>query len=48
MVTGFDALHARASKPMRGHGLIKAIARQPRVPRQERRLVVDYIGIGDG
>ena len=50
-LTGFDApcLHTMyADKPMRGHGLMQAIARVNRVFRDKPHgLVVDYIGVGD-
>jgi type I restriction enzyme R subunit len=48
-LTGFDAppLHTMyVDKPMRGHGLMQAIARVNRVyPGKEGGLVVDYLGI---
>lgn len=48
-LTGFDApcMHTMyIDKPMRGHGLMQAIARVNRVFREKRGgLVVDYIGI---
>lgn len=50
-LTGFDApcLHTLyVDKPMRGHGLMQAIARVNRVFKDKPGgLVVDYIGIGD-
>lgn len=50
-LTGFDApsMHTMyIDKPMRGHGLMQAIARVNRVFRDKPAgLVVDYIGIGD-
>ncbi|GAI40175.1 unnamed protein product, partial [marine sediment metagenome] len=50
-LTGFDApcLHTMyMHKPMRGHGLMQAIARVNRVFRDKRGgLVVDYLGIAD-
>ena len=50
-LTGFDApcLHTMyADKPMRGHGLMQAIARVNRVFRDKPGgLVVDYLGLGD-
>lgn len=50
-LTGFDApsLHTMyVDKPMRGHGLMQAIARVNRVFRDKPGgLVVDYIGIAD-
>lgn len=50
-LTGFDApcLHTMyADKPMRGHGLMQAIARVNRVFRDKPGgLVVDYLGIAD-
>ena len=49
-LTGFDApcCHTMyVDKPMRGHGLMQAIARVNRVFRDKQGgLVVDYIGIG--
>jgi type I restriction enzyme R subunit len=49
-LTGFDApsMHTMyIDKPMRGHGLMQAIARVNRVfAHKEAGLVVDYIGIG--
>ena len=49
-LTGFDApsMHTMyVDKPMRGHGLMQAIARVNRVFREKPAgLVVDYIGIG--
>ena len=49
-LTGFDApcLHTMyVDKPMRGHGLMQAIARVNRVFRDKNGgLIVDYIGIG--
>ena len=49
-LTGFDApcMHTMyVDKPMRGHGLMQAIARVNRVFRDKTGgLVVDYIGIG--
>ncbi len=49
-LTGFDApcMHTMyIDKPMRGHGLMQAIARVNRVFRDKKGgLVVDYIGIG--
>ena len=49
-LTGFDApnLHTMyVDKPMRGHGLMQAIARVNRVYKdKEGGLIVDYIGIG--
>lgn len=48
-LTGFDApcMHTMyIDKPMRGHGLMQAIARVNRVfPGKENGLVVDYIGV---
>ena len=50
-LTGFDApsLHTMyLDKPMRGHGLMQAIARVNRVFRDKPgRLVVDYLGLAD-
>ena len=50
-LTGFDApcMHTMyIDKPMRGHGLMQAIARVNRVFKDKPGgLVVDYIGIGD-
>jgi type I restriction enzyme R subunit len=50
-LTGFDApcMHTMyADKPMRGHGLMQAIARVNRVFRDKPGgLVVDYLGIAD-
>jgi len=50
-LTGFDApsLHTMyADKPMRGHGLMQAIARVNRVFKNKRGgLVVDYLGLAD-
>ncbi len=50
-LTGFDApcLHTMyADKPMRGHGLMQAIARVNRVFRgKPGGLIVDYLGLGD-
>ena len=50
-LTGFDApsMHTMyVDKPMKGHGLMQAIARVNRVFRDKPAgLVVDYIGIGD-
>src|SRR5450631_645974 len=50
-LTGFDApcLHTMyADKPMRGHGLMQAIARVNRVFRDKPGgLVVDYLGLAD-
>jgi type I restriction enzyme R subunit len=50
-LTGFDApcLHTMyADKPMRGHGLMQAIARVNRVFRDKPGgLVVDYLGLSD-
>jgi type I restriction enzyme R subunit len=50
-LTGFDApcLHTMyADKPMRGHGLMQAIARVNRVYRDKPGgLVVDYLGLAD-
>jgi len=50
-LTGFDApsLHTMyVDKPMRGHGLMQAIARVNRVFRDEPGgLVVDYLGVAD-
>ena len=50
-LTGFDAppLHTMyLDKPMRGHGLLQAIARVNRVFRDKPGgLVVDYLGLGD-
>ena len=50
-LTGFDApsLHTMyVDKPMRGHGLMQAIARVNRVFRDKPGgLVVDYLGIAD-
>jgi len=50
-LTGFDApcMHTMyVDKPMRGHGLMQAIARVNRVFRDKAGgLVVDYIGIGE-
>ena len=50
-LTGFDApcLHSMyADKPMRGHGLMQAIARVNRVFRDKPGgLVVDYLGLAD-
>jgi type I restriction enzyme R subunit len=50
-LTGFDApsMHTMyIDKPMKGHGLMQAIARVNRVFRDKPAgLVVDYIGIGD-
>lgn len=50
-LTGFDApcLHTMyVDKPMRGHGLMQAIARVNRVFRDKQGgLVVDYIGLAD-
>jgi len=50
-LTGFDApsLHTMyVDKPMRGHGLMQAIARVNRVFKDKQGgLVVDYIGIAD-
>ena len=50
-LTGFDApsLHTMyADKPMRGHGLMQAIARVNRVFRDKPGgLIVDYLGLGD-
>lgn len=50
-LTGFDApcLHTMyADKPMRGHGLMQAIARVNRVFKgKPGGLIVDYIGLGD-
>jgi type I restriction enzyme, R subunit len=50
-LTGFDApcMHTMyIDKPMRGHGLMQAIARVNRVFRDKNGgLVVDYIGIGE-
>ena len=50
-LTGFDApsLHTMyVDKPMRGHGLMQAIARVNRVFRDKQGgLVVDYLGIAD-
>jgi len=49
-LTGFDvpSLHSMyIDKPMRGHGLMQAIARVNRVyPGKEGGLVIDYMGIG--
>ncbi len=49
-LTGFDvpSLHSMyIDKPMKGHGLMQAIARVNRVyPGKEGGLVVDYMGIG--
>src|ERR1019366_5042823 len=51
-LTGFDApcMHTMyVDKPMRGHGLMQAIARVNRVFRDKPAgLVVDYIGIAEG
>jgi len=49
-LTGFDApsLHTMyVDKPMRGHGLMQAIARVNRVFKEDKKggLIVDYIGI---
>ena len=50
-LTGYDApcLHTMyADKPMRGHGLMQAIARVNRVFRDKPGgLVVDYLGLAD-
>ncbi|GDY11053.1 DEAD/DEAH box helicase [Planctomycetia bacterium] len=50
-LTGFDApcLHTMyADKPMRGHGLMQAIARVNRVFRDKQGgLIVDYLGLAD-
>jgi len=50
-LTGFDApsLHTMyADKPMRGHGLMQAIARVNRVFKDKPGgLVVDYLGLAD-
>lgn len=50
-LTGFDApsLHTMyVDKPMRGHGLMQAIARANRVFRDKPGgLVVDYIGLAE-
>jgi type I restriction enzyme R subunit len=50
-LTEFDApcLHTMyADKPMRGHGLMQAIARVNRVfPGKPGGLIVDYLGLGD-
>lgn len=50
-LTGFDAppLHTLyADKPMRGHGLMQAIARVNRVFKDKPGgLVVDYLGLAD-
>src|SRR5262249_51152125 len=50
-LTGFDVpcLHTMyVDKPMRGHGLMQAIARVNRVFRDKPGgLVVDYLGLGD-
>ncbi|MGE0205783.1 MAG: type I restriction endonuclease subunit R [Hyphomicrobiaceae bacterium] len=50
-LTGFDApcMHTMyVDKPMRGHGLMQAIARVNRVFRDKTGgLIVDYIGIGE-
>ncbi|MFN9040181.1 MAG: UvrB domain 3-containing protein, partial [Planctomyces sp.] len=50
-LTGFDApcLHTMyADKPMRGHGLMQAIARVNRVFREKPAgLIVDYLGLAD-
>jgi type I restriction enzyme R subunit len=50
-LTGFDApcLHTMyADKPMRGHGLMQAIARVNRVFRDKPGgLIVDYLGLAD-
>jgi len=50
-LTGFDAppLHTMyVDKPMRGHGLMQAIARVNRVFREKQGgLIVDYIGIAE-
>ena len=50
-LTGFDApcLHTMyLDKPMKGHGLMQAIARVNRVFKEKPGgLVVDYLGIGD-
>lgn len=50
-LTGFDApcLHTMyADKPMRGHGLMQAIARVNRVFREKPSgLIVDYLGLAD-
>ena len=50
-LTGFDApcLHTMyVDKPMRGHGLMQAIARVNRVFRDKPGgLVVDYLGLAD-
>ncbi|MEQ1649180.1 MAG: type I restriction endonuclease subunit R, partial [Hyphomicrobiaceae bacterium] len=50
-LTGFDApcMHTMyVDKPMRGHGLMQAIARVNRVFRDKSGgLIVDYIGIGE-
>jgi len=50
-LTGFDApcLHTMyADKPMRGHGLMQAIARVNRVFREKPGgLIVDYLGLAD-
>ena len=49
-LTGFDApsLHTMyVDKPMRGHGLMQAIARVNRVFKDKPGgLVVDYLGLG--
>ena len=49
-LTGFDApsMHTMyIDKPMRGHGLMQAIARGNRVFKDKPGgLIVDYIGIG--
>ena len=51
-LTGFDApsLHTMyVDKPMRGHGLMQAIARVNRVFRDKPGgLIVDYLGLGAG
>ena len=50
-LTGFDApcLHTMyADKPMRGHGLMQAIARVNRVFKDKPGgLIVDYLGLAD-
>ena len=50
-LTGFDAPCLRtmyADKPMRGHGLMQAIARVNRVFRDKQGgLIVDYLGLAD-
>ena len=50
-LTGFDApcLHTMyVDKPMRGHGLMQAIARVNRVFKDKPGgLVVDYLGLAD-